>query len=165
VTFAPYRASSKFCSRRCQWNFKTRAKRPRFRPCSKCGVDTPTRPGVPVCDDCKVDARRDTSKTQAKERARTLRAYGITEDEYDGMLAQQQGGCAICGRPDPGRHLQTFFSIDHCHTSGAVRGLLCHPCNLGIGYLQDNPEIMRAAADYVAARSPIREAPQCLYSV
>lgn len=152
--YAPLRPGGKFCSRRCQWAAATLASRPRVRPCSKCGVDTPTKPGTPVCDDCKVDKR---TNGQARDRARNLRAYGLTEADYDRMLIEQGGCCAICSRPDPGRYLQANFSVDHCHSSGVVRGLLCHACNLGIGYLQDDPIIMRAAAAYVAAAA-IRKA-------
>lgn len=151
--FTPYRSWSKFCKRQCQWNSKSVAKRPRIRPCSKCGVDTPTKPGTAVCGACKLEKGRNKATAQAKERRRTLRSYGITQDQYDFMLGEQGGGCAICGRTDPGRRLQAHFSIDHCHITGLVRGLLCHPCNLGIGYLQDSPDIMRAAAAYVA---PVR---------
>lgn len=154
AVFTPYRSAAKFCSRRCQWNFTTIARRPRVRPCSKCGIDTPTKPGVPVCPNCLVDPR---PAAGVRERKRNLERYGLTIADYDHMLAQQGGGCAICGRTDPGRHLQTHFSVDHCHDSGVVRGLLCHPCNIGIGYLQDNPHVMRAAAAYVAAES-IRKA-------
>jgi len=146
--YTPKRPGGKYCSRRCQWSADTIASRPRIRPCSKCGVDTPTRPGFPVCDGCKVDPRPGNA---ARDRKRNLRAYGLTLADYDRMHAEQDGRCAICGRTDAGRHLQAHFSVDHCHDTGVVRGLLCHPCNLGIGYLQDDPTIMRAAAAYVAA--------------
>lgn len=56
--------------------------------------------------------------------------YGITVEDYKRMLGEQGGVCAICGEPpSPGRHLD----VDHCHTSGAVRGLLCRSCNAGLG--------------------------------
>jgi hypothetical protein len=144
--FTPYRESSKFCSRQCQWNYKTIASRPRTRPCIHCGTDTPTRPGKPVCDDCRAD-KRDPLRAKARERRRTLKAYGITQQQYDTMLAEQQGRCAVCARNNPG-HTQ-HWAVDHCHKTGVVRGLLCSPCNMGIGQLGDNPDTLESAAQYL----------------
>jgi len=74
------------------------------------------------------------------------RNYGLRPGQYDEMLVSQGGGCAICGTVDPfGRRLH----VDHDHASGKVRGLLCSPCNLGIGKMQDDPARLRAAAAYI----------------
>lgn len=62
------------------------------------------------------------------------------------MLAAQGGKCAICGGTNPGGHR---LAVDHDHTTGAVRGLLCHACNAGIGKLRDDPALLRVAADYL----------------
>ncbi len=87
-------------------------------------------------------------KTAASMRSRTLqRDYGITEEDYQRMLAEQGGACAICRTKSPGR--RTRFSIDHCHATGKVRGLLCTQCNIGIGYLKDSEERLIAAAAYL----------------
>lgn len=74
--------------------------------------------------------------------------YGITINDYDRMLAQQGGRCAICAtdKPDGGR-----FCIDHCHDTGDVRALLCRCCNTGIGNLRDDPKIVEAALRYLRA--------------
>ena len=72
-----------------------------------------------------------------------LRKYGITPEQFDAMLIAQSGRCAICSDPmDPP-------NIDHCHTAGHVRGLLCGPCNRGLGMFRDSPAALRAAADYL----------------
>lgn len=71
-------------------------------------------------------------KDKAKKIARRHRykkQYGLTLKDYDKMLRQQKGKCLICDR-EP---LKTRLCIDHDHTSGKVRGLLCHPCNLALG--------------------------------
>lgn len=72
------------------------------------------------------------------------RTFGLTPDDDDRMLAEQGGGCAICGRtPKPGKHLH----VDHDHETGRVRGLLCFGCNVGVGSLQhDERRIQRAIA-------------------
>lgn len=74
------------------------------------------------------------------------RMYGITASEFDALLAAQGGVCAICGGREPrGKN----WHLDHCHESRAIRGVLCHPCNLALGYLQDQPERAEAAAAYL----------------
>lgn len=88
------------------------------------------------------------------DRAANLRRhYGITVAEYDALLAAQGGKCAVCRSPDPrGRKGATrYFFVDHCHVTGAVRGLLCMPCNAGIGNLGDDPEVVGAALAYLLA--------------
>lgn len=60
-------------------------------------------------------------------------------------LAAQNGLCAICGGP-PGKR---SLNVDHDHVSGNVRDLLCATCNVGIGVMRDNPDLLRKAADYI----------------
>lgn len=145
TSFQPYRESGKFCSRRCQWNSRTVASRPRVRPCIRCGTDTPTRPGKPVCTDCKVD-KRDPARAKAREQRRRLNLYGLTQEQYDSMWADQGERCAICRTDTP---TTKGWAIDHCHTTGTVRGLLCQPCNLALGQFQDDPAVIRSAARYL----------------
>jgi hypothetical protein len=76
------------------------------------------------------------------------RKYGLTPDDYDAMLAAQRGGCAICGAPAPeGQSLH----VDHCHDSGAVRGLLCFRCNAGLGQFDHDSERLARAASYLGS--------------
>jgi hypothetical protein len=87
------------------------------------------------------------------------RYYGLTLTQYAEMYARQGGVCAICKRPEthkvPGRKKSgnegrvRDLSVDHCHGSGAVRELLCNDCNHMLGSAKDNPETLRAAADYI----------------
>lgn len=83
-----------------------------------------------------------------REEMNMIRWHGITRSEYDEMLRSQGGGCAICGSVDS-RHPVTRLVIDHCHETGRVRGLLCSHCNRGIGFLEDSPDRLRAAAAYL----------------
>ncbi len=64
------------------------------------------------------------------------KAYGIDVAEYDRMLASQNGVCKLCGGDDPKTHGKKYFAVDHCHTSGKVRGLLCSPCNIALGFYE-----------------------------
>ena len=71
--------------------------------------------------------------------------YGITIDEYDQMMMDQAGKCALCGYiPSPRRKL----AVDHDHITGQVRGLLCHWCNKYMGWLGDTPDKLRRVLAY-----------------
>lgn len=84
--------------------------------------------------------------------------YGLTPEAYDELLRRQGGGCAVCKSPDPrwkrARAVRSFC-VDHDHETGHVRGLLCSPCNRGVGLLQDSPEVLEAAARYLRAARQI----------
>lgn len=83
--------------------------------------------------------------------------YGITLGDYDAMLREQNGRCAICFSPQPSG---VSLYIDHCHDTGAVRGLLCRPCNSGIGFLQDDVNRMKSAIRYLENHHESTPAPQ-----
>lgn len=72
------------------------------------------------------------------------RKYGITLEQRDKMAER---GCWICGIKETGRW--GTLHIDHCHTTGKVRGMLCAGCNRGLGYFDDDPERLKAAAKYL----------------
>jgi hypothetical protein len=91
----------------------------------------------------------DPETLQRKLRATNLRwRFGLTQNDYDAMFTQQGGCCAICGSGPKGKHLY----IDHDHNTGAIRGLLCNYCNLGLGKFKDNPDTLRKAARYLDAQ-------------
>lgn len=96
--------------------------------------------------------RRRTAARQNKWR-RTLREHGLTESDYELMLAAQGSVCAVCGLPESQQSKTgvTFrLSIDHNHATGLVRGLLCGGCNTAIGKFREDPATMRAAMAYLA---------------
>lgn len=82
------------------------------------------------------------------EAARRTTQYNLGEDGYNILMEKQKGACAIC--------LQTnkILCIDHCHVTGLVRGLLCRGCNVGIGYLQDNSDVLQRASEYIKRNKP-----------
>jgi hypothetical protein len=85
---------------------------------------------------------------KARQRNSMLKhRYGISTEDFNRMAADQDGGCAICGKWSA----QLF--VDHCHQSGIVRGLLCSGCNGAIGVLGDSPDGLSRALDYLARAS------------
>lgn len=108
-------------------------------------------------DDPEFDARerakrrkwRAENADKAREsvsRSMRKRSYGITDEEYYGLLIEQEGGCAICGRPCSTGHR---LSVDHNHATGEIRGLLCRRHNAGLGHFNDDPALMRKAIKYL----------------
>jgi hypothetical protein len=85
-------------------------------------------------------------KARSNRKSHLKRKFGLTPAEYEAKLADQGGGCALCGRaPAPGRQLD----IDHDHRTGAVRGLVCNSCNQGLGQFGEDPIRLAYAASYV----------------
>lgn len=73
------------------------------------------------------------------------RYYGITLDEYEKLFDNQHGKCAICGLSENRRKL----CVDHSHTTGDVRGLLCTKCNMMLGSARDSKQILSKAIEYL----------------
>lgn len=119
------------------------------RTCTKCGKNrsvTDSRgravfsPRGKICIHCRNQTSRATAKNQ-----RLQATYNITLEEYNALFAAQEGRCAIC----LGKRREAL-SVDHCHKTNQVRGLLCRRCN---GRLLtaalDKPDVLRRAADYL----------------
>ena len=109
----------------------------------------------PYCKECINNTNRleyDSNKAKSKynyekdKNFKLKRTFGMSYQEYLNMLAAQQGCCAICGTNNPGVRA---FAVDHCHNTGAIRGLLCGKCNTGIGSLQDDINILQRAIQYL----------------
>jgi hypothetical protein len=95
--------------------------------------------GSRSCDRCHLDT------IKKHYRRNTLRrVFGLSLEEYDGLLKSQEGGCAICGRTT-----EIALAVDHDHATGSVRGLLCRECNLGLGNFMDDPALLDAASSYL----------------
>jgi hypothetical protein len=85
--------------------------------------------------------------------------FGLDKEGYLNLLESQKNCCAICGihKDDyagvygKGKKVKNF-SVDHCHETNKIRGLLCFRCNLALGYAQDNPVILEKAASYIKER-------------
>lgn len=94
----------------------------------------------------KVDKYKDYEYKDFRKDARLKSYFGINLDIYKTMLSEQNNVCAICRQScKTGRDL----AVDHCHSTGKVRGLLCCKCNNGVGSFNDNIEIMKRAIKYI----------------
>ena len=131
------------------------------RAASRDGLQPRCRP----CDSEQAARWKDANPDRVLD-ARLRRDFGITLDEYKALLTEQGGVCAICGQPPTtvfgrpsgrpgkqGRQRIPQLVVDHDHVTGQIRGLLCVPCNRGIGFLKDDPAIVRFALKYLEERS------------
>jgi hypothetical protein len=95
----------------------------------------------------RMEEYRRSGKKSVSDRASYLkRKFGMTQADYESMLAAQGGGCAICGRlprDDISLH------VDHDHVTGRIRALCCFPCNNAIGLLYEDPELAFAVGEYL----------------
>jgi hypothetical protein len=74
--------------------------------------------------------------------------YGITGAQYDELFESQNGCCAICDEQASQLPRKRLF-VDHCHTTGEVRGLLCQHCNFVLGHARDNQDVLLNAIQYL----------------
>jgi Recombination endonuclease VII len=93
--------------------------------------------------------KNNPEKAKSSRRNTNLkRLYRITLKDYEKMLQDQQGTCAICKTTDPGGAGKKFV-VDHCHSTDKVRALLCGKCNCAIGLLNEDPLLFDAAKQYL----------------
>ncbi len=78
------------------------------------------------------------------------RKFGLSQADYDELLAKQGGGCRICGKK-PGK---ISLHVDHDHETGEIRGLLCVGCNSALGQFHDDTELLHRAVTYVTGDLP-----------
>ncbi|MBC7381892.1 MAG: endonuclease VII domain-containing protein [Bacteroidia bacterium] len=80
------------------------------------------------------------------------KSYGISLSNYNEILEKQNGKCAICNKTPKEKNMgrKKNLCVDHCHTTGNIRGLLCDTCNRGIGLLDDNKELLNNALLYLS---------------
>lgn len=84
--------------------------------------------------------------TESSKRSALMRKYGITPAQRDAMFFEQGERCKICQTTSPnGKN----WHVDHCHSTGKVRGILCNSCNLLLGYARDCSDVLRAAIGYL----------------
>lgn len=83
------------------------------------------------------------------------RDFGISLEQYQDAFAAQGGVCACCRKPEVSERdgKRKWLAVDHDHTDGSFRGLLCSNCNQGIGRFKDDIEVLRRAADYIQAHA------------
>ena len=114
-----------------------------YGPCIKCSVNNRRSSKSDLCHAC-------FEQTDERKTVHYMAKYGITVEEYNAMFIEQDGVCAICKQPPSGNTAKHGrMCIDHNHRTGQVRKLLCFNCNTAIGKMNDNPELLRKAAEYL----------------
>lgn len=83
-------------------------------------------------------------KNKNKKLNNDLKKYGLTLVDYENLLTEQNNCCAIC-KTNPGKRM----SVDHCHETGKVRGLLCSACNFMLGHAKDSKDTLKQAIAYL----------------
>ena len=73
--------------------------------------------------------------------------YGMKHADWMEMFNDQDGRCKVCSTPQS--QLKQRLCVEHCHDTMRIRGLVCKPCNTALGLLNDNPELLRKAAEYL----------------
>lgn len=102
---------------------------------------------MPICGRCRNKGRKGRQETPEQRLKRKLREeYRLTLAEYEALVEVQGGACAICkAKPQEGKRL----SIDHCHTTGKVRALLCTYCNVAVGFYENRgQDAIKYLAEY-----------------
>jgi len=118
--------------------------------CKDCGSKHPI--NVKRLEYIKQWQADNPEKTRRNKYNYKLKKRGLKDyDEYLELLDQQGNVCKICGCDNPAQWNtnMTFFSVDHCHKTGKVRGLLCDRCNNGIARFLEDPDLLRKAVEYL----------------
>lgn len=102
---------------------------------------------------CSLSCRKAEARRRVPQRWRHLSSrYGLKPDAFSVMLAQQDGRCPICATELVGTGAERNApNVDHDHTTGKLRAILCRPCNIALGHLKEDPDIFRAAAEYLTS--------------
>jgi len=147
-----------------------------MKQCTKCGIKKQLkefpkaydgRKGgrEAACKVCRATKRRErwkhnkqNNKTKFTENNRKWQLksmYGITKNEYDSLLEQTNGHCPICNKRFAMKKGVSKHGpvVDHNHSNGKIRGIVCSLCNVGLGYFQDNPEVLQNAINYLNCNS------------
>lgn len=142
-----------------------------MKTCTKCGVEKDleefyahrkTKDGRnSYCKGCDREIRnvnrknlkdREPEGVYRKKRNTQLRSlYGLSLEDYESLEEAQGGVCMVCGETEKETYRGKLkpLAVDHCHETGAVRGLLCSRCNVILGKAKDSPDLLRKAADYL----------------
>lgn len=119
------------------------------KQCSKCKVEKPLEEFHK--NKKAPEGRHYHCKVCRKEES--LKQYNLTVNCYKKLVELQGNKCAICGTSNPkGTSTLNRWYVDHNHLTGEVRGLLCSPCNTGLGNFYDNSKFLRKAAEYLDTR-------------
>ena len=128
-----------------------------MKTCTKCGVEKH------LSDFAKASKKKDGLRSQCRTCDQEYRdknrdavrdyhyknRYGISYEEYKQKLKEQHYSCEICGSKHSDNERMKTLVVDHCHTTGKVRGLLCHSCNVALGAAKENEDILLSCISYL----------------
>lgn len=130
--------------------------------CNKCGRELPldafwkatASPDGHIyhCKECGSILNKAAKRNSIDRWKKHIREkFNLSEEEYTKLLERQNGVCAICGQPENSTFKGSIkrLAVDHDHETGRVRGLLCRRCNLGVGYFNDDKELLFKVIDYL----------------
>jgi hypothetical protein len=96
---------------------------------------------------------KNPEKVKKYQRATNLKKFGISLQDYEKKFEEQKGLCAICKKPETFIHSRTKkiakLAVDHCHSTGKTRGLLCKNCNIALGLFKDDQFSILSALNYL----------------
>lgn len=101
----------------------------------------------PFCKSCNTIRTREWRRNNTEKHYlnKLKEKFKLTKEDYFILVEKQGYVCAICNQEESNRRL----SVDHCHDTGKIRGLLCRSCNLAIGYFNDDVDVMKQAIIYI----------------
>ncbi len=151
IQFEPYQWNQKRCYG-CIEKSDPRFKERPQKECPECG--TVFQPRTVRHTYCTAQCSK-----AAWENGYFMRQYGISREKYDRMFEEQDHKCKICGEEGFRINSKTekTLCIDHCHSTGVIRGLLCHNCNRALGLLQDKKHLLQSAIEYLERSETIRK--------
>lgn len=104
------------------------------------------------CKPCHQKHRVESSTTPRNRKNEKLKLrYGITYEIWESIRESENFSCMICGITE--EEIGKRLDVDHCHSSGKVRGILCNPCNVTLGHAKDNIDILTSAIEYLKINS------------
>lgn len=138
ASYIPFhKDKQKYCTLVCATTYRNRriyGRRKQNGLCLWCGKSKVAE-GRWNCDTCRVVQLNYGPRLQWR-RAQLKHKYGITLETFNKMLETQGGVCFICGKGNQGKLINAPLSVDHCHETGKIRGLLCSPCNSRLGWYE-----------------------------
>lgn len=129
---------------------------PELIPCKVCkSITNKKSRRIQICQKCynTIRATNWQRNNEEKHRYNQIKSvYGLDEKEYKNLIFLQNNLCAICNQPESNKSKKgkiKNLAIDHCHTSGKVRGLLCQACNITLGHAKEDIEVLKRMIAYL----------------